>query len=114
MFFVFSFLMIRRPPRSTLFPYTTLFRSIDAHNDNVAFASRAFEIADVADVQCVEAPIGKDDALAPASVFREFTLQHIAGNDLARGFAHDSASSSRDFAADGIEKLLPRDGGRSG
>src|SRR2546422_3405795 len=27
MFFLFFFLMIRRPPRSTLFPYTTLFRS---------------------------------------------------------------------------------------
>src|SRR3712207_8712243 len=27
MIFVFFFLMIRRPPRSTLFPYTTLFRS---------------------------------------------------------------------------------------
>src|SRR5438876_4708912 len=26
---VFFFLMIRRPPRSTLFPYTTLFRSHD-------------------------------------------------------------------------------------
>src|SRR5256885_9491427 len=26
-YFVFFFLMIRRPPRSTLFPYTTLFRS---------------------------------------------------------------------------------------
>src|SRR5258708_36825059 len=26
--FVFFFLMIRRPPRSTLFPYTTLFRSL--------------------------------------------------------------------------------------
>src|SRR5215510_674891 len=26
-FFGFFFLMIRRPPRSTLFPYTTLFRS---------------------------------------------------------------------------------------
>src|SRR5258705_6145922 len=26
-FFLFFFLMIRRPPRSTLFPYTTLFRS---------------------------------------------------------------------------------------
>src|SRR5258708_10879793 len=25
---IFFFLMIRRPPRSTLFPYTTLFRSI--------------------------------------------------------------------------------------
>src|SRR5690349_22437151 len=27
-FFLFFFLMIRRPPRSTLFPYTTLFRSV--------------------------------------------------------------------------------------
>src|SRR5260221_13442032 len=27
--FLFFFLMIRRPPRSTLFPYTTLFRSGD-------------------------------------------------------------------------------------
>src|SRR5258707_10430334 len=27
MFLFFFFLMIRRPPRSTLFPYTTLFRS---------------------------------------------------------------------------------------
>src|SRR5256885_13326448 len=29
--FFFFFLMIRRPPRSTLFPYTTLFRSL--HED---------------------------------------------------------------------------------
>src|SRR3712207_7007663 len=28
---VFFFLMIRRPPRSTLFPYTTLFRSRGRH-----------------------------------------------------------------------------------
>src|SRR5258708_18879254 len=27
-FILFFFLMIRRPPRSTLFPYTTLFRSL--------------------------------------------------------------------------------------
>src|SRR2546422_10823879 len=27
LFYLFFFLMIRRPPRSTLFPYTTLFRS---------------------------------------------------------------------------------------
>src|SRR3712207_7889451 len=27
---MFFFLMIRRPPRSTLFPYTTLFRSLGA------------------------------------------------------------------------------------
>src|SRR2546429_2630525 len=28
--YIFFFLMIRRPPRSTLFPYTTLFRSVPA------------------------------------------------------------------------------------
>src|SRR5258706_13804395 len=30
---LFFFLMIRRPPRSTLFPYTTLFRSRFANRD---------------------------------------------------------------------------------
>src|SRR2546430_17537254 len=30
---LFFFLMIRRPPRSTLFPYTTLFRSIIGDGD---------------------------------------------------------------------------------
>src|SRR2546430_7028366 len=29
---IFFFLMIRRPPRSTLFPYTTLFRSRWSHH----------------------------------------------------------------------------------
>src|SRR5256885_10112779 len=33
LFFVFFFLMIRRPPRSTLFPYTTLFRSLPRANE---------------------------------------------------------------------------------
>src|SRR5947209_10981649 len=32
---VFFFLMIRRPPRSTLFPYTTLFRSTNRRNPAV-------------------------------------------------------------------------------
>src|SRR5438094_8275381 len=31
--FTFFFLMIRRPPRSTLFPYTTLFRSVRRGGD---------------------------------------------------------------------------------
>src|SRR2546425_8985094 len=31
-FVFFFFLMIRRPPRSTLFPYTTLFRSLGANS----------------------------------------------------------------------------------
>src|SRR4030042_1145469 len=31
-------LMIRRPPRSPLFPYTTLFRSIDAISDGLGYS----------------------------------------------------------------------------
>src|SRR3712207_8492316 len=31
--------MIRRPPRSTLFPYTTLFRSVDDHVGGERFLS---------------------------------------------------------------------------
>jgi len=34
--------MIRRPPRSTLFPYTTLFRSSYKNLDDI-FLARAFE-----------------------------------------------------------------------
>src|SRR5229473_7224991 len=36
----FFFLMIRRPPRSTLFPYTTLFRSISPRRCRVLRAFR--------------------------------------------------------------------------
>src|SRR2546426_2397347 len=64
LFFLFFFLMIRRPPRSTLFPYTTLFRSprrragagprrlLDLHPDDPAprAAQRArFDLAAVGD-----------------------------------------------------------------
>src|SRR6267142_6148615 len=40
MLYFFFFLMIRRPPRSTLFPYTTLFRSCCGHPRDVAHRSR--------------------------------------------------------------------------
>src|SRR5438045_9698644 len=48
-FIFFFFLMIRRPPRSTLFPYTTLFRS----GDGVA---RLAELLEHADASLVEGP----------------------------------------------------------
>src|SRR5438552_18925974 len=41
--FFFFFLMIRRPPRSTLFPYTTLFRSRLTHTAAVAFSGAMAE-----------------------------------------------------------------------
>src|SRR3989475_12466873 len=42
-FSFFFFLMIRRPPRSTLFPYTTLFRSPSRTMTDALFA--AFQLA---------------------------------------------------------------------
>src|SRR2546430_12463426 len=42
----FFFLMIRRPPRSTLFPYTTLFRSVTAERGR--FSRHALHQAAVA------------------------------------------------------------------
>src|SRR3712207_7374644 len=47
----FFFLMIRRPPRSTLFPYTTLFRSgelrLDARVGRLELGEIALEVAAV-------------------------------------------------------------------
>src|SRR3989441_5237206 len=43
--YFFFFLMIRRPPRSTLFPYTTLFRSGDAPERTAERRARGFREA---------------------------------------------------------------------
>src|SRR5437764_15456009 len=42
--FSFFFLMIRRPPRSTLFPYTTLFRS---KQDGYRKDAHAFDLTNI-------------------------------------------------------------------
>src|SRR5437588_5090966 len=54
---LFFFLMIRRPPRSTLFPYTTLFRSLPAPAPKFSFSG------------------GSDPAFLPAS------FSHAASRD---------------------------------
>src|SRR5260370_34062644 len=53
----FFFLMIRRPPRSTLFPYTTLFRSAwrtreGPRSGNPSRATRALERASSGNLCC--------------------------------------------------------------
>src|SRR3712207_7287339 len=59
----FFFLMIRRPPRSTLFPYTTLFRSPEYEGNIARFRLRraqAFSSAHLLDKSVVEA-LGESD-----------------------------------------------------
>src|SRR2546429_2468734 len=41
---LFFFLMIRRPPRSTLFPYTTLFRSLHREGRELVPTAKAFSL----------------------------------------------------------------------
>src|SRR2546429_7950196 len=55
-FILFFFLMIRRPPRSTLFPYTTLFRSYQDF-------WRAHNIEHLADLYAPEAQVAPGDSL---------------------------------------------------
>src|SRR2546422_4388636 len=52
----FFFLMIRRPPRSTLFPYTTLFRSLAVAVDVVCLRVVPPESAEAARVRCGRHP----------------------------------------------------------
>src|SRR5260370_31370054 len=73
---LFFFLMIRRPPRSTLFPYTTLFRSlrrltlIAAVAGAIAAQSRAAESQSTPGVSDTQIKIGQTIAYSgPASSF---------------------------------------------
>src|SRR5687768_18452864 len=55
------FLMLRRPPRSTLFPYTTLFRSCAGYRCSTRFAAGSIRRA-------FRPHVAREDALAQANV----------------------------------------------
>src|SRR2546429_9153318 len=63
--FFFFFLMIRRPPRSTLFPYTTLFRSPRGREavqvDRVRREAQLAQQLDVREEQRQDDPAGVED-----------------------------------------------------
>ena len=51
----FFFLMIRRPPRSTLFPYTTLFRSRELRDEKFPFTKIKGKEVNTLVFQCLNA-----------------------------------------------------------
>src|SRR5882672_6024426 len=84
--------MIRRPPRSTLFPYTTLFRS-DADHPRPAGADRA----------------GAMRRLLPHAVpERPFAAVLAPGGVLGARFSRRAARSRRDRVEDRPRRMLPR------
>src|SRR3712207_7163185 len=68
---IFFFLMIRRPPRSTLFPYTTLFRSVRVEGRALARAARGVHQYRVHKIR-VALPF-EPQALGPAGQDRKST-----------------------------------------
>src|SRR3712207_7158540 len=74
---MFFFLMIRRPPRSTLFPYTTLFRSVRLLG---ALVARAVEVR-----------------LLRQVLRAELALDERAGHRQRRSEEHTSELQSRQY-----------------
>src|SRR3712207_8720729 len=76
--------MIRRPPRSTLFPYTTLFRSIKKWNDpKIVQLNAGVKLPD-ANIT----PIYRSDGSGTTSIFTSY---------LSRSEEHTSELQSRQY-----------------
>src|SRR5688572_33214589 len=88
--------MLRHPPRSTLFPYTTLFRSKACKNPVEVEGSRAAHRRDGAAVSqflhwlSIEAPKGGLDEITAADKLAEFRRR----SDLFRDFSFDTISAA--------------------
>src|SRR3712207_7503590 len=84
--------MIRRPPRSTLFPYTTLFRS--APVDRVIVASQAIDEALIADLVALCRARGMKLSVVPPLRGMFGTAVHL---DHVRSEEHTSELQSRQY-----------------
>src|SRR2546422_11406621 len=73
--------MIRRPPRSTLFPYTTLFRSHDVHR----------AVLELAPGQIVRGAVVRDQPLATGRDVGE-AVAHLADGGDVMGAPHVAPS----------------------
>src|SRR5207253_11031770 len=73
------FLMIRRPPRSTLFPYTTLFRSVeDVHQRRLPGAVLAEQRVHLAGKEVKVDAVVRDDAGEPDRKSTRLNSSHVA------------------------------------
>src|SRR3712207_8508157 len=88
--------MIRRPPRSTLFPYTTLFRSLPVEDQN---GFSGFQAQDVQQVIAL-APVERD----PGSALKRRVDEKTGGVEIischgnpARSEEHTSELQSRQY-----------------
>src|SRR5439155_24918070 len=70
--YFFFFLMIQRPPRSTLFPYTTLFRS------NAELEPLQFHVWSAADHRSDVSPVSSDQSAGSCGLGRRRSEEHTS------------------------------------
>src|SRR5258708_29499578 len=83
--------MIRRPPRSTLFPYTTLFRST-----TVAVATSGVAVAPALSITGVAVVFAGTRTRRPVLLAAGVATIVLAGGDLVRSEEHTSELQSPD------------------
>src|SRR3712207_7080374 len=86
--------MIRRPPRSTLFPYTTLFRSGGV---TTAVLAKLAERGEIGSHERVVAYITGDGLKTLGTVRDSFTVAEIEPTFAARSEEHTSELQSRQY-----------------
>src|SRR3989449_10040645 len=104
--------MIRRPPRSTLFPYTTLFRSGDEQGDAGGGLGKAAEVPDAirkavedAKKQLIEVPLRK--TTIPHEVIGYFSASKVLLRPASEGTGVIAGGSVRAvLEAAGIRDIL--------
>src|SRR3712207_8057466 len=82
--------MIRRPPRSTLFPYTTLFRSVSLLDHVLGGHQQLLEGGGGAALE-------QDGLLHPSCLREQDEVLHVARADLDRSEEHTSELQSRQY-----------------
>src|SRR2546422_3381491 len=117
MCYFFFFLMIRRPPRSTLFPYTTLFRSLDhlLHRDGGDHLAIPGGDAAVEEELELEQPLGgldilvgrhaADRGLVHADVFAD--VPERQGPEVGQALVEELALELHDGLGDLAQGTLP-------
>src|SRR3712207_8951759 len=83
--------MIRRPPRSTLFPYTTLFRSLLQHSMSRHQRAHSRGVLPLADLADLETKAAQEPSQA------ELHVAHLGLQLLARSEEHTSELQSRQY-----------------
>src|SRR2546422_7411087 len=102
--YLFFFLMIRRPPRSTLFPYTTLFRSVVLTTHTAVERNVQAALSEIAAFPFVSAPTDrKSTRLNSSHGYISYAVFCLQKKSRCRALVYSSSVRSRSPSKTGRE-----------